>query len=550
MLNFSNYPCALRLKFRTGFILALFLMTSLFLCGLVNAQNSNPYQQAEEYGRQGKLETMERAYDLLLKKNPADIRARIGRANARSWAGNYKGAQADYQQILATDPKHLGALTGLAYSYAWSRQFDDAEQTFNQAIEIAPDNVSALKGLGFTYLWSGRKKEALNLFNRLVETHPIDTEIQAAMDQARPKKVSEKPEEDAEDLGALVSLGYEHAWAKRFQEAEEIFQRSIRIAPDNLGAQKGLGYVYLWSGRHEEAVDHFKRLARTYPEESEIQVAMGHSNLAMGHPQEAEESFKSALSIDPLRTDAVQGLRAAYDYPALVELNIWGGNTSSGGDTGLRQVEIATWATPRLRLWARFDDSLSLDNPALARSGQDAETYYFGAFHQFSEKWLGTAEFGFRDLPAGADQEIYRLEGVHLVDGHAIKLGGQVSPHSDGYTDELIYAGYGFSVGERMRLEPSIFYSNTGGTNDDEWRGILFGNYKWSNGWSLSAGAGGGYIESAIPEFGGSVKVANAQLTIPVAGYQALHFSVRYENAPSNEFTVVMLGVSLRWPRD
>ena len=535
---------------KASFLLALLLILSQFLLDPSYAQELNPHQQAEEYGRLGKLDAMEQAYDLLLQKNPADLRARMGRANARSWAGKHDGAQADYRQILAIDSKHLGALTGLAYDYAWSQQFVDAEKTFNKAVEIAPENLSALKGLGFTYLWSGRKKKALNLFNRLAKTHPADTEIQAAINQARPEKVSQQPKKDAEDFGALVSLGYERAWAKQFKEAEEIFKRSIRMDPNNLSAQKGLGYVYLWSGHHEEALKHFDRLAKAYPEEPEIQVAIGQTSLGMGHPQKAEESFENALSIDPLRTDAVQGLRAAYSFPALIELHVWGGNTSDGGDSGLRLVELASWVTPKIRLWGRFDNSLSLDNPALARSGQNAKTYFAGVLNQFSSNWLGSAEFGYRDLPEGKHQEIYKLSGVYLRENHAVKLGAQVSPHSDGFTDELIFAGYDFPVGGGFRLEPTLFYANTGATNDDEWRGILFGHYKSPNGWSVSAGGGGGRIDSAIPTASGSVKVANALLTLPVYKYHSLNFSARYENNPNDEFTVVMVGITLRWPRD
>ena len=550
MLIILNFLCELRRKFRANFIMALFLISSQFLCGLVHAQNLNTYQQAEEYGQLGKLEAMERAYDLLVEKNPTDIKAKLGRATARSWQGNHVEAQKDYLQILTIDPKHLGALTGLGYDFAWSKNFIEAEKLFKKSIHVAPDNLSAAKGLGFTYLWSGRREEALRLFNRLAETHPTDTEIQAAISQAHPKKILEKPGKDTEDLGALVSLGYKRAWAKRYQEAEEIFNRAVRVAPDNLGAQKGLGYVSLWNGRHAEALNHFNRLAETHPEDPEIRVAIGQANLKMGHPQRAEKSFENALLIDPLRADAVQGLQAAYSYPALTELHVWGGNTSGDGESGLRLVELATWVTPRLRLWGRYDDSLSLDNPALARSGLDAETYFAGVMHQFSDHWLGTAEFGYRDLPAGASQQIYKLEGVYLLDGHAIKLGGQISPHSDGFSDELIYAGYGLPIGERWKLEPSIFYSNTGGTNDNEWRGILFANYKWLNGWSLGAGGGGGYLNSKIPGSTGSIKTLNALLTAPVLKYHSLNFSVRYENNPIDDFTVLMMGITLRWPRE
>ena len=539
--------------FRSGWLLAVFLGAAIFAItnpAILCATEADAYRQAEEYGKKGDLKAMEATYDALLQKNPSDLKARIGRATARSWSGNHEGAQSDYQTILKTDSNHLEARVGLAYDLAWDKKFSESEEHFNKALAQAPDNLSAQKGLGLVYLWSGRNDKALTYFKNLAKQHPKDSEIQAAIGQAKPTAPAKTPSTETANLGALVDEGYKHAWAKRFPQAETNFNKAIKIAPDNLSAQKGLGYVYFWSRRHGEALDHFTRLKKEHPEDSEIQVAIGQINLEMGHPQVAEQSFKEALKIDPLSTDAVQGLRAAYGYPALAELHVWGGNTSGGGDTGIRLVELASWITPKWRVWGRFDNSLSLDNPALARAGLDAETYFAGVMHQFTDHWLGSAEFGWRDLPFGADQQVYKLSGVYLYDNRAVKFGAQVSPHSDGFTDELIFGGYDFPIGNKgFRLEPSAFYSNTGATNDDEWRGVLFGHYKAPSGWSASAGLGGGYLDSAIPNASGSIKVANALVTLPVFGYHSINFSVRYENNPTDEFTVLMAGVSLRWPR-
>ncbi len=39
-------------------------------------------------------------------------------------------------------------------------------------------------------------------------------------------------------------------------------------------------------------------------------------------------------------------------------------------------AELASWLRPDTRLAIRYDNSLSLDNPALARAGVEAETWF------------------------------------------------------------------------------------------------------------------------------------------------------------------------------
>lgn len=412
----------------------------------------------------------------------------------------------------------------LADMFAKNGDGPRAERAYDDILESHPGDYRALLGRATTRSWQGKKELAEADFNQILSGNP-------------------------NDLGALVGLGYNFAWVDRFSDAEDTFKRALDVAPDNPGALKGLGYTYLWNDQPELAQPFFHRAASADPEDAEAHTAIAQSELRTGHTRRAVKAYKDALRIEPSRRDAVQGLRAAYGAPAPLELSVWAGTSSGGGDTGIRLVELASWIGDSTRLSARFDDSLSLDNPALARGDLDARTYYGSVLQKFGENWLGLGEFGFRDLPDGANQEIYKLEATRLFNGQAIKLGGQISPHSDGFNDVLAYTGYNFPVGERWRVEPSVFYSNTGGTNDDEWRGVLFTEFRDPRGWSFGTGLGGGYIDSNVPGVSGGVFIANANASVPFAGYHLLHASVRYEENPINDFVVAQLGVTLRLPR-
>lgn len=285
------------------------------------------------------------------------------------------------------------------------------------------------------------------------------------------------------------------------------------------------------------------------PEDPEPLVGAGNARIAAGQARRSAKAFKQAIAFDPGNSEARGGLRRAYDYLALAELSVWGGDTSGGGDAGLRLVELASWVTPRTRISARYDDGLSLDNPILARTGQNATTYYIGAQHQFGEDVIAVAELGYRDLPLGENQEVYKLEGVYLSPIGATKIGGQLSPHSAGYTDRLVYAGQNIRLGEHFSFEPTLYLSRTGANRDDEWRLVGYGEYNTGD-FSVGLGVGGGEVSSIDPAADGGVFTIFGTASARIGGWHRVHLNVTREEAPLGDFTRVLLGVTLRLPRN
>lgn len=420
---------------------------------------------------------------------PVAAQAQPETAQTAMQAGEGAQAEAAWSNVLASDPSNLEALIGRGTARGWQQDWAGAEADLAQALAIAPDDLEALNGMAYVMAWSGR-----------------------------------------------------------YGEAERYFNRMLALAPGNVGAQKGLAYTAYWAGRSDAAEAQFQRIAYEFPEDPEPMVGVGMARLADGEARSAATAYRDALQRDPANSEAKSGLRAAFDYPALVELSVWGGTTSGGGDAGLRVVELGSWITPTTKVWGRYDNGLSLDNPVLARSGADATTWSLGAQHQFGDNFIALAEVGYRDLPAGANQEIYKAEGVYLSSLGASKLGVQFSPHSAGFTDRLIYAGQNFRLNEKFSFEPTVYFARTGASRDDEWRAVGYGEY--SNGdFSFGLGAGGGKVSSVNPLADGGVFTAFANASVRVAGWHRLHLSVTREEAPLNDFTRVLVGVTLRLPR-
>lgn len=243
----------------------------------------------------------------------------------------------------------------------------------------------------------------------------------------------------------------------------------------------------------------------------------------------------------------------AFAEPPLAELHVWGGNKAGdSGSVGLRSVEVGLWPTERDRVGLRYDNNLSLDNPVLARQGVDAEAYFVSYLHDFDGKFLLSGEVGQRDLPNGADQDIYKAEGVLFNDGAAIKVGAQVSPTDTpggNYTDTVVWGAYNFAMSPHWRFEPALYVAETGLAEDQEWRVAAYAEYKASEAVEVGIGAGYGDIDSDVPGASGDVVNAHARVSFRVLENQTVHFQVRYEDAPLQEYTVGLIGISLRLPR-
>lgn len=409
----------------------------------------------------------------------------------------------------------------LAERFANSGDILSMRDTYLSILKQDPNDIKAKLGYATSLSWLGNHEVAQLQYGSVLKQQPGNLE-------------------------ALIGLGYDHAWAGQFIDAEIQFIRAREIEPNNLGAQKGLGFTYLWNNQHQKAFDIFQSLYHKHPSDAEILSALGQAQLGLKQYEEAEGSFRLALMFSPNRADALDGLEFIQQRQKSLDLTIWVGDTSDGGDTGLREIIVGYWLNDDVRVWARLDNSLSLDNPALVRSGSNAETYYLGVMGPVENTWQGNIEIGFRDLPNNAEQKIFKAEAINIIDSNVFKLGAQLSPHSENYTDKLIYSAYGFPVSDKWRLEPSLFLSSSGAIDDREWRFVLFGEYLAPELWSIGASAGVGDISSDISSAEGSVFSANVLFSYPLSQKNRLNLSIRYEDSPSTSFTTMLVGIAIQ----
>lgn len=419
----------------------------------------------------------------------------VEEAGALARQGQHAAAEARYDRILATDAGQPAARIGRGYVRAWQQKFAAAAEDFRAVLAKDPKNLEAQNGLGYTLAWSGK-----------------------------------------------------HA------EAETEFRKALVIAPGSYDAEKGLAYTALWRKDPKTATTRFAALTEKHPRDAELFVALGNAQQESGNPTAARASYERALSIDPTRADAKQGIdnlsRAPSASPSReVEVTAFAGRTDFGnGDTksGLRFAQVAVQATPTLRAWVQYDAGLALDNAALAKRNADANAYYVGGFQTWGGN-LGTRiEVGRRDLGTGTSQTMLRTEQVFfLQDGITPKVGLWLGKGSGSATESTLNIGVGFPVSPRLRIEPTIFVARNA-AHERETRVLLTGEYTFANNATFGAGFADGKKSNAASSDARREILASGSL--PIASNTRVMLQARRESGagqPDND--LIAAGVSVKF---
>ncbi|MFQ5589230.1 MAG: tetratricopeptide repeat protein [Nitrospiria bacterium] len=359
--------------------------------------------------------------------------------------------------------------------------------------------------------------------------------------------------EDARNTDALVGLAYSYAWSGRHQDAEQRFRDALDIDPSRVDAKKGAAFNMLWGNNTPEAIKRFQAVTQEHPKDIEAVVGLGQAFLAGDYAEEARKTFQEALQLSPENSAAHQGLEAVRHLPPNLDLSLWAGHTSNGGGTGLRTIELSALVKQNFRVWVRYDNALSLDNPALVREGRKIPSYFAGGLVNWGKIHTTRFEVGTRELRDNTDQALYQGEHVvYLSRGYALKVGGFLGPKEHGGgTDGNIYSGVNVPVTTAFSLYPTLYYTKTGGIDETEWRIVLPVEYRFQNGWRASAFPLLGDLDSSVPQASGTVWGLSALVSAPVLEKHEGHLLIRHE-APSNAeaFTTVALGVTFKLWRD
>jgi hypothetical protein len=101
-------------------------------------------------------------------------------------------------------------------------------------------------------------------------------------------------------------------------------------------------------------------------------------------------------------------------------------------------------------------------------------------------------------------------------------------------------------LGDRLQLEPTVFYARSGVPGEHELRGLLAATYRLGGDVDLGAGVAAGKAFSPTPAFDGALASAYAGASVPAAGPLRAHLLVKHDRPQIGPATTAFaVGVSM-----
>ena len=403
-------------------------------------------------------------------------------------------------------------------------QHFEAEKIYNAFLENHPDDVEALIGAGYNYSWAKQSKQAAQKFEAALALQPNNPD-------------------------ALVGKGYNLAWSGQYAAAKYPFMTLEKLKPGSEEARKGLGYVYLWQGNGEVAIDYFEKLVLEYPRNIEYYIALAQSYLIENQIKKARIALRSGLQIDSSNRVATELLENTYGAAAPLEMDVWMGYSKANGtgNFNLRTVQLTGQVAKKLRMFLKYDNSLSLDLASLVRTNQEAQAFSMGGVMGWNKQLTSRLEYGIRLLPDNATQQVFSTEQVYfLPNSMSIKGGGFFGLGSKINNEWLAYASVRVPVTSFYAVEPYYFYSRVENGPRPENRFMLNNQFRNEKGYELNLGVlyGKAAVHRDVSDdnlFGGY-----ATILLPFSQTVWGQLSLRYEKAPFDDLIAAAAGVKVR----
>jgi len=108
-------------------------------------------------------------------------------------------------------------------------------------------------------------------------------------------------------LDSLVEEKNPHLKNWEAFQAKDLFERSLKLKPDNDSSRVGLGEVYLYGGiaMPMQGVALIKEVAAKDPNNIYAQISLGRASLMSNQIEKADEYFKKVVSLQPDNIEAI-----------------------------------------------------------------------------------------------------------------------------------------------------------------------------------------------------------------------------------------------------
>jgi tetratricopeptide (TPR) repeat protein len=237
------------------------------------------------------------------EKPPAPTRAdHVRIAEEALKDGRYREAAAAYGEAAAYGPPDGTVLKKQAAALATAWDFANATAPARQAADLLPDDVEAQLLAATVLLRRSAFEEVMERMDAFLAKHPENVEALVALANARARLtnsngalagfVRARDEQEYETRRATMRQGAT-SWDDR--DAEQVFEKAVKVNPDNAESQMARVNFLLAAGRSDAAAAALERFIARYPGRARQNHTLGVYYLQHGKLSEAEKYLKRAI---------------------------------------------------------------------------------------------------------------------------------------------------------------------------------------------------------------------------------------------------------------
>jgi cytochrome c-type biogenesis protein CcmH/NrfG len=166
--------------------------------------------------------------------------------------------------------------------------------------------------VGFGVLYTWEKQRAPDVVRALpLEVDPnVPTQLPASnppasastppVDMARVKALTDKIKQNPRDFDSIVELGNMDFDQKNYDDAINLYKKSLEIRPDALNVRTDMGTAMFYLNRYDDAIATFQEVLKTDPNDAQALFNLG---VAMLHgkndPKRALEYWERLVETNP-----------------------------------------------------------------------------------------------------------------------------------------------------------------------------------------------------------------------------------------------------------
>jgi tetratricopeptide (TPR) repeat protein len=233
--------------------------------------------------------------------------------------GDTDRAIEQWELVVRRSPRDLRARLNLAELLGQKGKFPEAVAHCSEVLRIVPENPYARLTLGRIRAQEGRLSEALAAYAEALRLNPLLVEAHVARGDALAEQGKVDDAVDAYSEALHINADHKPAHqklarvlfqAKRLDEAAQHYREVLRLEPGNVAAHVNLGVVLAEQKKFDEAIAAYTEALRLQPGNEQIQFYIGLALADAGRLDEAVTQLRKVLALNPGSVNARYRLAA------------------------------------------------------------------------------------------------------------------------------------------------------------------------------------------------------------------------------------------------